>query len=164
MTWRMSRLTLIVLVLTVLSLEIGGAVRAQESALKMGESVFTNATPTLLADGPVTAWPAEAAGIALQRVQIAPGGHIDTPGDDPRLVLLTVEQGTITVRNTVDVTVTRQNGEQEPVPAQTDYTMTVGDAYLSPADSGGTLRNPGTDEAVLLAAIVYPASEATPVP
>lgn len=164
MVWRTSRLTLIVLVLTVLTLGIGGAVRAQESALKMGESVFTDATPTLLADGAVAAWPTEAAGIALQRVHIAPGGHIDTPGDDPRLVLLTVEQGTITVRNTVDVTVTRQNREQETVPADTEYTMTVGDAYLSPANSGGTLRNPGKEEAILLAAIVYPAEESTPTP
>ncbi|MET0589756.1 MAG: hypothetical protein ABWZ77_01140 [Naasia sp.] len=164
MTWRMSRLTLIVLILAVLSLGMGVvAVRAQD-AMKMGESVFTDATPTLLADGAVAAWPAEAAGIALQRVHIAPGGHIDTPAEDPRLVLLTVEQGTITVRNTVDATVTRQAGEQETVPAETEYTMTVGDSYLSPANSGGYLRNPGTGEAILLAAIVYPASEATPIP
>lgn len=163
MTWRMSRMSLIVLALAVLSLGIGVAVRAQDY-MKMGESVFTDATPTLLADGPVAAWPADAAGIALQRVQIASGGHVDTPADDPRLVLLTVEQGTITVRNTVEVTVTRQGGEQEMVPSETEYTMIVGDSYLSPADSGGTLRNPGTDEAILLAAIVYPASEATPTP
>ena len=163
MTWRTSRLTLIVLVLTVLALGIRGAVLAQDY-MKMGESVFTDATPTLLADGSVTTWPAEAAGIALQRVLIAPGGHIDTPADDPRLVLLTVEQGSITVRNTVEVTVTRQNREQETVPAEAEYTMAVGDSYLSPADSGGTLRNPGTDEAILLAAIVYPVTEATPAP
>jgi hypothetical protein len=160
----MSRHSFVVLFLAVLSLGIGGAVRAQDTYMKMGESVFTDATPTLLADGAVAAWPMDAAGIALQRVHIAPGGHIDTPEDDPRLVLLTLEQGTITISNTVPATVTRQNGEQETVPAQTEYTMTVGDAYLSPAGSGGSLRNAGTDEAILLAAIVYPASEATPTP
>lgn len=57
---------------------------------------------------------------------------------------------------------TRQAGEQESAPAQTEYTMTVGDAYLSPANSGGSLRNDGSDEAILLAAIVYPAEESTP--
>ena len=164
MVWRTARVILIVAFLAFIALGIGSVVRAQDDVMKMGESVFTDATPTLLADGVVAAWPTEAAGIALQRVHIAPGGHIDTPADDPRLVLLTVEQGTITVSNTADVTVTRQTGAQEAVPADTEYTMIVGDAYLSPADSGGVLRNPGPDEAVLLAAIVYPASEATPVP
>lgn len=102
MVWNMSRKTPVLMVLSVLCLGIGGVVRAQD-AMKMGESVFTDATPRLLADGAVAVWPAEAAGIALQRVHIAPGGHIDTPADDPRLVLLTVEHGAITVRNTVDV-------------------------------------------------------------
>lgn len=164
MVWRTVKKPLIVLVLAVLVLGVGGAALAHEDYMKMGESVFTDATPTLLADGAVPAWPVEAAGLALQRVNIAPGGHIDTPADDPRLVLLTVEQGTITVRNTVSVTVTRQNQEQETVPAETEYTMTAGDAYLSPARSGGSLRNTGTDEAILLAAIVYPAPAATPTP
>ena len=50
------------------------------------------------------------------------------------------------------------------VPAESEYTMTVGDSYLSPADSGGTLRNGGADEAILLAAIVYSAEWATPTP
>ena len=163
MSWRMSRVTSLILILAVLALGMGGAVLAQDY-MKMGESVFTDATPTLLADGAVATWPAEATGIALQRVQLAPGGQIDTPADDPRLVLLTVEQGTITVRNTVDVTVTRQNGDQETVPAETEYTMSAGEAYLSPARSGGTLRNDSTDEAILLAAIVYPTEESMPTP
>jgi hypothetical protein len=163
MGWRTSRMTRIVVFLAVLSLGFGGTTRAQD-AMKMGESVFTDATPTLLADGAVAAFPSEPAGIALQRVHITPGGQIDTPADDPRLVLLTVEQGTITVRNTVSVNVTRQTQEQETVPAETEYTMAVGDAYLSPAGSGGSLRNTGPDEAILLAAIVYPAPAATPTP
>lgn len=164
MVWRTFTRPLIILVLAILVLGVGRAALAQEDYMKMGESVFTDATPTLLADGPVSAFPSDPAGVALQRVHIAPGGQIDTPADDPRLVLLTVEQGTITVRNTVAATVTRQNGEQETIPAETDYTMTAGDAYLSPAGSGGSLRNTGTDEAILLAAIVYPAPSATPTP
>ena len=175
MAWRTSRMSLIVLVLAALSLGIGGVALAQlpDAAAEQtvpaeeeakGESVFTGATPTLLAHGIIPAMPAAPAGIALQRVHIAPGGHIDTPADDPRLVLVTVEQGAITVRGSVAVTVTRQTQHQETVPADTEFTLAVGDAYLSPAGSGGVLRNAGADEAILLAAIIYPVPDATPTP
>lgn len=157
-----SRFTIGLLVFGLLVLGVGSAVHAQE-ALR-GESVFTDATPTDLGSGAIPAFPATPANLGLQRVHIAPGGHIDTPADDPRVVLLTVEQGTLTVQNTVPVTVTRQTQAQESVPAGTTYTMTVGETSLSPAGSGGFLRNDGTDEVILLAAIIWPAAGATPTP
>lgn len=59
--------------------------------------------------------------------------------------MLSVEQGTLTVRNSVATTVTRgmllaTPGAQaaEPVPAGTEFTMTAGDSSLSPAGSGAS--------------------------
>ena len=129
---------------------------------RAGESVFTGATPVLLAAGAVPAYPPLPAEIALQRVRLAPGGRVDTPGDDPRLILLAVERGTLAVRNTVAVAVTRADGRRELVPAGTTVTLGAGDAYVSPARSGGELRNAGPDEASLLAALLVPDRAGTP--
>jgi len=130
----------------------------------MGESVFEGATPELLAAGAIPSYPPAPAEIALQRVRIAPGGNIVTPADDPRLILVYVESGTLTVRNTVPTLVTRAAQEQEEIPAETEYTMNAGDSYVSPPVSGGELRNEGTEEVILLAALVVstPDGAATP--
>src|SRR5215210_561891 len=53
-----------------------------------GESVFTNATPELLAAGLLPVAPSQPAALALQRLTIAPGGTASTPAGDPRIVLL----------------------------------------------------------------------------
>ncbi len=135
-----------------------------------GESVFTNATPELLAAGLLPSSPPQPAAIALQRVRLAPGGHIVTPADDPRVVLLYVERGTLTVRNTVAATVTRGAAlatpgaqAQEDIPAETAFTMRAGDSSLSPAGSGGELRNDGSEEVLLLAGLLVPVPAGTPV-
>ena len=161
------RVALMILLLGVLALGVSVSARAlpftSEIAMR-GESVFTDATDTVLAAGSVPAFPSTPAEIGLQRVHIAPGGTIVTPGDDPRVVLVSVEQGTLTVRNTVPVLVTRLTQDQDAIPAETTYTMTTGDAYVSPPGSGGELRNEGTDEVILLAAIIWPVPAATPTP
>jgi hypothetical protein len=151
--------------------EIHEAAEAPEEEAA-GESVFgAGAAADLLAIGAIPALPAEPAALALQRVRIAPGGHIETPADDPRVVLLYVESGTLTVRNTVDTTVTRGLAlatpgaqAQETIPAETEFTMTAGDFSLSPAGSGGELRNDGAEEVILLAGVILPipADAATP--
>ena len=129
-----------------------------------GESVFTGATPTALGSGLIPAYPPLPAAIGLQRLTIAPGGHVDTPGDDPRLVFFTVESGTLTVRNTVPAVVTRASHAQETMPANTDVTLGPGDSTVSAPRSGGTLRNEGTGDVTLLAAIIWPVGAGTPVP
>src|SRR5687768_1241590 len=128
-----------------------------------GESVFTNATPELLAGSVLPAAPPQPAALALQRLTIAPGGTAITPAGDPRIVLLYVERGTLTVRNSVDASVTRGAAlatpgteAQEAIPAETEFTMTAGDAFLSPAGTGGELRNDGSEEVVILASILVP--------
>ncbi|MDQ3695490.1 MAG: hypothetical protein M3464_17990 [Chloroflexota bacterium] len=135
-----------------------------------GESVFTNATPELLAAGPLPSAPPRPAALALQRVTIAPGGHIVTPADDPRVVLLYVERGTLTVRYTVATEVTRGAALATPVaqgreaiPAETEFTMRAGDSSLSPAGTGGELRNDGSEDVVLLVGLIVPVPAGTPV-
>jgi len=165
--------TVVVLLSGVVVLGATFAARAQSDVVERGhpipnhgegESVFTNATPELLADGLVPAYPSLPAAIALQRVHIAPGGSIVTPGDDPRVVFLYVERGTLTVRNTVATVVSRGMQDQEAVPAETEFTMSVGDSYLSPTGSGGEVRNAGTEEVSLLASIIVPVPEVAATP
>jgi quercetin dioxygenase-like cupin family protein len=129
-----------------------------------GESAFgAGASAELLGIGVIPAVPVQPAALALQRVTIAPGAHIVTPADDPRVVLLYVERGTLTVRNTFATTVTRGTAlatpgaqAQEAIPAETEFTMTAGDFSLSPAGSGGEWRNDGTEEVVVLAGVILP--------
>lgn len=169
----MRRLMSLIAVISVVLLGVGvfastHSATAQESYEK-GESVFTDATAELLAVGTVPSFPSSPAALALQRVRIAPGGHIDTPGDDQRVTLIYVERGMLTVRNTVDTVVTRGAAmetpgaeAQEAIPAETEFTMTAGDATLSPTSAGGELRNDGTEEVVLLASLIVPIPEGAP--
>jgi hypothetical protein len=135
-----------------------------------GESVFTNATPELLAAGMIPSSSPPAA-LALQRVHIAPGGRTVTPSGDPRVVLVYVERGTLTVRNTVPATVTRGAAlatpgaqTQDAIAAETEFTMSAGDSFLSPAGSGGELRNDGSEEVVLLAGLILPVPDGAATP
>jgi hypothetical protein len=136
---------------------------AAQSYESEGESVFTAATPVDLGSGLIPAYPPRPAAIGVQRVVIAPGGHVDSPGDDSRLVFFTVEQGTLTVRTTVPAVVTRASQHQETMPANTDVTMGPGDATVSGPRSGGVLRNDGAGDVTLLAAIIWPVGPSTPV-
>jgi hypothetical protein len=67
------------------------------------------------------------------------------------------------VINTVEATVTRAAllatptaPREETIPGGTAFTMIAGDFSLSPPNYGGELRNDGTEDVVLLAALVAP--------
>jgi quercetin dioxygenase-like cupin family protein len=124
-----------------------------------GESVFAGATAERLAIGLIPALPPEPVALALQRVSIAPGGRTVTPAGDPRVVLIVVERGTLTVNNTEGTVVTRGGQIQDAVPAGTTFTMSAGDANLSPVGTGGELRNDGSEEVILLAGILVPVGD-----
>lgn len=143
-----------------------------------GESVFEGATPESLAIEIMPSSPPQPAALALQRVHFPPGSRAVTPGGDPRVVLVYIERGTLTVTNTLPVTVTR--GEvlatpgvqtEEIVAAETEFTLRAGDSFFSPAGSGGELRNDGSEDVSILASIIVPISDdagtpwaGTPVP
>jgi hypothetical protein len=130
-----------------------------EAAREAGESVFEGATAERLAIGVIPALPPEPVALALQRVTIAPGGRTVTPAGDPRVVLIVVERGTLTVNNTVATAVTRDGQVQDAFPAGTTFTMSAGDANLSPVGTGGELRNDGSEEVSLLAGILVPVGD-----
>jgi hypothetical protein len=138
-------------------------------AMKAGE--LTDATAELLAVGMLPSSLPHPAALALQRVRIAPGGTVVVAADDPKVVLFYVERGTLTVHTTVDAVVTRGATRatpgaqaQEAVPAKTEFTMSAGDSSLSPAGSGGELRNDGSQEVILLASLIAPVPESAATP
>jgi quercetin dioxygenase-like cupin family protein len=121
--------------------------------------VFEGATAERLAIGVIPALPPEPVAFALQRVSIAPGGRTVTPAGDPRVVLIVVERGTLTVTNTEGTVVTRGGLIQHAYPAGTEFTMSAGEANLSPVGTGGELRNDGSEEVSLLAGILVPVGD-----
>ncbi len=148
---------------------ISGAI-AQEGT-PAAEMVVEGATFEPLAFGVAPALPPAPASFALVRVTIAPGGHISVPADDPELVLIYVESGTLTASATDPVRVLRgallATPEAQPfegVAAGTEYTMGPGDSSIGGPNSGGESRNEGTDEVVLLIAGLQPEGAATPAP
>ncbi len=53
---------------------------------------------------------------------------------------------------------------QEQIPADTEFTLAVGDSFAAPSPSGGEFRNDGTEVASLLSGYVVPVAAATPTP
>ena len=97
--------------------------------------------------------------------------RLRTPGDDPRVTLIYVKRGTLTVSNTVPTVVTLGTAlatpgaqAQDAIPAETEFTMSAGDANLSPGGSGGELRNDGSEELILLASLIVPVLEGAATP
>jgi hypothetical protein len=85
--------------------------------------------------------------------------------------LIYVERGTLTVRHTVPTELTRGAAlatpgtqAQEAIPAETEFTMSAGDANLSPAGSGGELRNDGSAEVIFLASLIVPIPDGAATP
>jgi hypothetical protein len=157
----------LVVLLGVMALGASRSATAQEY-YKAG--TLEGATAELLAVGQLPSSLPQPAGIALQRLRIDPGGRIVVPADDPKLVLFYVESGTLTVRSTVAAVVTRGAAlatpgaqKQEAISAETEFTMSAGDSSLSPAGSGGELRNEGSAEVILLAGLIAPLPAGTPV-
>ena len=168
----MRRLASLIAVLVVLlGVAVIGASRSATAQDYMKAGTLEGATAELLAVGQLPSSLPRPAGIALQRLRIDPGGSIVVPADDPKLVLFYVESGTLTLRSTVAAVVTRAAAvatpgtqAQEEIPAETEFTMRAGDSSLSPAGSGGELRNDGGEEVILLASLIAPLPAATPTP
>ena len=161
----LSLIAVLVVLLGMAALSVRPAANAQDfpEARRMQESTFEHATGEVLAGSlaPVSLPPS--AGIALLRLHIAPRGRIVTPADEPTVVLLYVERGTVTVRTTVPAMVTRGAAlatpgaqAQDAFPAETAFTMSAGDASLSPPMAGGELRNEGSEEVSILASLIDP--------
>jgi hypothetical protein len=127
-----------------------------------------------LAIGSSPTLPAAPADLILLRLTLQPGAVLPNDPNDPTLALAYVEAGTITLHYTNALTITRAAAlatldtpeaafpAPEPVAANATATLQTGDSFVSPANSGGDLRNEGTTPAVLLAAIIGPSQMGAP--
>jgi hypothetical protein len=122
-----------------------------------------------LAFGSVSTLPAAPASFQLVRVRIPPGGNISIPADDPGLVLIYVESGTMTSTATTSTSVLRAallaTPEAQPfeeVAAGAEFTVGPGDSFVGLPNSGGEFRNDGAEEVVLLIAGLLAEAAGTP--
>ena len=125
-----------------------------------------------LGGGGTDVLPSAPVDVFLVRVTLAPGTSFPVEADDPSLALAVVEAGTVSFNIEAPVTVLHSVGNEEPTaenfeafPAGQDFTMEVGDSALFPASTAGEVRNDGTEDAVVLGALIEPSheGEATPV-
>ena len=174
----MRRLSMVLLSIVILvgSLVFGGGrlVTAQDATPAAGDEGAPpeGVTFEFLGGGETDVLPSAPAEIFLARVTLAPGASFPSEADDPALALAVIEAGTVSFNIEAPVTVLHPAGNEEPTaedfeafPAGQDFTMDVGDSALFPASVAGEVRNDGTEDAVLLAAIIEPSNEggATPV-
>jgi hypothetical protein len=94
--------------------------------------------------------------------------HAHVP-PDPGLALIYVEQGALTVSSAEPVVVVRGAAlvtpgaqAQEPIPAETEFTLVPGDSFVNPWPSGRDFRNAETEDGVTLIALVSPVMTGTP--
>src|SRR4051812_12059383 len=93
---------------------------------------------------PVTAFPQPGV-LGITRATFAPGAVLPLGPSDPSLGFFLVESGTITVRQDVPIGVIRAGTvfvpgtpiAQEMVGADTEVTLTAGDAFISPPNGTG---------------------------
>ena len=117
----------------------------------------------LIAAGRAATLPPAPAVVTLARFGLEPGASFAIPADNPSAALVYVESGTLTLRLTAPVVVTRGGAvvtpgtrAQEEVPAGTAFTLGPGDSFLGPPLSGGEFCNDGTEPVAGLNAIVEP--------
>ncbi len=150
----------------------GGHLVAAQDATPADEAPPEGVTFEFLGGGETETLPSAPASVSLVRVTLAPDTSFPVEADDPTLVLVVIEAGAVTFNMEAPVSVLHPVGNEEPTandveayPAGQDFTMEVGDSALFPANTAGEVRNDGTEDVVLLVAIIQPNGEenATPV-
>lgn len=142
---------------------------AAQEATPEGGMTMDGVTLEPIAFGVATTLPATPALFQMARMRFAPGGHVIIPADDPGLVLIYVEAGTLSGTATAPTRVLRAARFATPeaelfedVAAGSAYTVEPGDSFIGEPSAGGDFRNEGPDEAVLLIAGLQPDSGGAP--
>ena len=154
-----------------ISLGIGAASGgiAQEASPAAEGGPPAGLTDEILAVGLATEFSATPAVMLMTRVTIAPGA--DIPGDeaDPTMSFFLIESGSLQMTASEPLTVIRAEAlatalqspgampEMEEIAAAAAFTLEAGDSVLIPPGVGGSLRNDGTEPAVILATQIFPA-------
>lgn len=90
----------------------------------------------------------------LAHVTVPSGDRTDwTPGDQPgetSIRVFHVVRGTLSLRATGDVQITRAGGVPEPVATGTEVTLDVGDTWIGPTATGFAAANPGKERTEVL--------------
>lgn len=142
---------------------------AAQAGTPEGGMTMEGVTLEPLAFGTAPVLPPAPALFQIARMRIAPGGHVSVPAEDPGLVLIYVEAGTLGGTATTSTRILRAarlaTPEAEPfeeVAAGTEYTVGPGESFIGEPAAGGEFRNDGSDEVVLLIAGLQPEAAATP--
>ena len=114
-----------------------------------------------VADGMTPAVVAAQAGLQLDRAHFPPGARYAVPPEDPSLLLVAVESGSLTIRSSAPLVINRAAAgtaaqAQEPIAAGTAIALGPGDAFVRPPNSTQVLENTGGEPAVTLTASVAP--------
>jgi hypothetical protein len=125
--------------------------RAQGAGVTF-EPVAGSASPPLIA---------AKAGIRLDWARFAPDASYTAPADNPSLLVVAVESGSLTVRSSTPLVINRAvidgAGEAmttEQVAAETETTLGPGDSFVRPPNSAQEFHNSGEEPAVALTASV----------
>lgn len=162
-------LSLALVVMLSLVATSGWSTNAQEAFSTPGPTEFELAPGQIgreVASGRFKEPPAGPLHMGLLRVTNDPGSVSRGGGpDDPTGALILVESGTVTVRLEAPSTIPRTVGPEE-VPADTDFTLGPGEAFVWEPFVVGEIRNDGQEPAVTFAAFLAPADwafeESTP--
>ena len=106
-----------------------------------------------LASGSIEVLTPGTANLVLGRIRLDPGATLPFDPTDPSVDLVYMSSGTLTFLIDADMTVARgvRAGtpvptEPEPIPANTEFTLSDGDSALFPPNASGEVRN-DSDEA-----------------
>jgi hypothetical protein len=172
------RVPVLVLAFALVSLSGSPTSFAQEATPTM-EGPPEGITIEAVTGGRAEALPPAPVRIEVHRVTFASGISFTIP-PGPGVDLVTIESGEMTYRVTQPVTVARgagavttqagavgTPGAQEMIPANTEFVLHPGDAFVGPPGAGADLHNAGPEPAVALVVSIYtdesgPAATATP--
>jgi hypothetical protein len=90
--------------------------------------------------------------VVLGRLILQPGASIPFDPSDPSALLVYIQDGELTFRVAVPMTVAREARGGTPTPpedvaADTEFTLREGDSALFPGTMAGEVRNPGAEQA-----------------
>jgi hypothetical protein len=142
---------------------------AQEGSPVAGPELPTGVTAEFIAGAPIGPLPASPGLALLVRLTLDPGAVFPPNPDDPTGSFVVVESGVLTFRSAGPLTVSRATGPDEdflmePVAADTEATLSQGDAVYVGPFQGTEVRNDGDEPGVFLLVNILPSEGSEEAP